>query len=105
MNLGSLIDGAVGSYFVAGAAGGLARSFYVKEAWAVSLMRTLAGGMSAHYITPIILWALPRFLEIPQEDLIHFGDSAGQAVAFATGMVGIFASTTFEKLVIKRLKL
>ena len=105
MNIGDLIEGFIGSHFIAGAAGGLARSFYVREAWAVSTMRTLAGGMSAHYVAPIILWLLPRYMEITQADLVSFADSAGVAVAFGVGMLGIFVSTVLEKAISKKLKL
>lgn len=99
MNINELITGIIGTHFIAGAAGGLARSFTVKQAWAVSVMRALAGAMSAHYITPIILFAINNMIEISQEDLIGFNDTAGSAIAFIIGLMGMFLSIAIEKLI------
>lgn len=90
------------SHFAAGAAGGLVRSFYVKEAYGLALTRTLAGGVSAYYISPIILWGAPRFLEMTQADLLAFQAPAGAAASFLVGLLGIFVSTTIERVIKKR---
>ena len=105
MGINEIIASVIGSHFMAGAAGGLVRSFHVREAWAVSAMRTIAGGVSAQYLTPIALWAAPRVIEITQEDMINFSEPAGLAVAFLVGLLGIFLSTSVEKLISKKLKL
>lgn len=93
------------SHFAAGAAGGLVRSFYVREAFGIAFMRTIAGGVSAHYVTPILLWAAPRFLDISQVELVAFTSPAGAAASFAVGLMGIFLSTTIEKIINKRFEI
>ena len=105
MDIGDFLRSALGSPFAAGAAGGLVRSFYVKEAYGIALMRTIAGGISAHYITPIILWTAPRFIEMTQAELLEFSSPASAAVAFGVGLLGIFVSTTVEKIINKRFKI
>lgn len=104
MSVEEAIKAILGSHFAAGAAGGLVRSFYVREAYAISMMRTLSGGISAYYVTPIVLWAAPRFIEISQTDLLAFSEPAGAATSFLVGLMGIFVSTTLEKVIAKRFK-
>lgn len=105
MDASEIIKSLLSSHFAAGAAGGMVRSFYVREAYGIATMRTIAGGVSAHYVTPIVLWAAPRFIEISQQDLLAFNAPAGAAASFLVGLLGIFVSATVEKVISKRFNL
>ena len=105
MDLPDILKATLGTHFAAGAAGGLVRSFYFREAFGIVAMRAIAGGVSAHYVTPIVLWAAPRFIEISQTDIVAFADPAGAAASFFVGLMGIFISTTVEKVISKRFEL
>ena len=102
MNADELIKATLSSHFAAGAAGGLVRAFYIKEAYSVAAIRAVAGGISAYYVTPIILWGAPRFIEMSQTDLIAFTTPAGLFTSFIVGSMGILTSTLVEKFIKKK---
>lgn len=104
IDVGDILRTALNSHFAAGVAGGFVRSFHVKEAFGIAAMRALAGGVSAHFITPIIIWAAPRFIDITQSDISTFNGPAGAAISFLVGLMGIMLSTVIEKVIMERFK-
>jgi len=89
------------SHFVGGVAGGLVRAFFIKEAYGVAMIRGMAGGATAFYLSPVIIWLLLRKLEVDQGDLLAVSHLLDLSISFSVGVMGMMLSTVIEKVIYK----
>lgn len=101
MDTGEFIRLITTSHFVAGAAGGFVRGYHIKEVYGLALMRMLAGGVSAHFVAPSVMWWLAIQYEVQQSGMGNF-EPVGLLISFIVGYMGIILSGVVENAIFKR---
>lgn len=102
IDVSELIKQFASSNFTAGASGGFVRNIYAREAWTTTALRSVAGGLSAHFLTPLILWFAMNEMELEQAEIIAVSTPMGIAISFSIGLLGIALSSIVERILTKR---
>ena len=87
------------SSVVSGMAGSLVRVMSDSDSdWRRAVVGAIIGGVSAVYLTPLILWILSRYTDIGMAEV---GSLVQSGISFCIGLTSIYLASILETIAIK----